>query len=225
MSQAKPMPLVVLISGAGTNLQALIDAIAAGEIHGHITAVISNRPGARGLERAARAGIPTHVLDHTAYLDRAAFDQAMTALIDGHTPGLVVLAGFMRILTPDFVEHYTNRLINIHPSLLPDFRGLKTHERALRAGVKEHGASVHFVNNELDGGPVIMQARVEIRPDDTPEILAARVLQREHRLYPRAVGLLAAGRLTLRDGQVWLDHKPLDAPLDMDTDGQRMQEN
>ena len=225
MSQAEPMPVVVLISGAGTNLQALIDAIAAGELHGRIAAVISNRPGARGLERAARAGIPTHILDHTAYPDRAAFDQAMTSLIDAYTPGLVVLAGFMRILTPGFVEHYTGRLINIHPSLLPDFRGLKTHERALRAGVKEHGASVHFVNNELDGGPVIMQARVEIRSDDTPGTLTARVQQREHRLYPRAVGLFTAGRLALHDGQVWLDHKPLDAPLDMDADSQGMQEN
>jgi len=225
MSQAEPMPVVVLISGAGTNLQALIDAIAAGEIHGRIVAVISNRPGAGGLERAVRAGIPTHVLDHTVYPDRAAFDQAMTALIDGYTPGLVVLAGFMRILTPGFVAHYTGRLLNIHPSLLPDFRGLNTHERVLRAGVKEHGASVHFVNNELDGGPVIMQARVEIRPGETPEALAARVQQREHRLYPWAVGLFAAGRLALRDGQLWLDHKPLDAPLDMDADMHGMQEN
>jgi phosphoribosylglycinamide formyltransferase-1 len=217
MSLPEPMPVVVLISGTGTNLQALIDAIAAGEVHARIAAVISNRPGAGGLERARRAGITTHVLDHTGYPDRAAFDAALAATIDAYRPGLVVLAGFMRILTPDFVEHYAGRMINIHPSLLPDFRGLNTHERVLRAGVKEHGASVHFVNNELDGGPVIMQARIPVRSDDTPKTLAARVQQREHRLYPRVVGLLADGRLMLQGGAVWFDDAPLDAPLDLDT--------
>ncbi len=216
MTLPEPMPVVVLISGTGTNLQALIDAIAAGEVRARIAAVISNRPGAGGLERARRAGIPTHVLDHTGYPDRAAFDAALAAAIDSHQPGLVVLAGFMRILTPGFVDHYAGRMINIHPSLLPDFRGLNTHERALRAGVKEHGASVHFVNNELDGGPVIMQARVPVRSDDTPQTLAARVQRREHRLYPRVVGLLADGHLKLQGGEVWFDGTPLDGPLDLD---------
>lgn len=216
MTLPEPMPVVVLISGTGTNLQALIDAIAAGEVRARIAAVISNRPGAGGLERARRAGIPTHVLDHTDYSDRAAFDAALADTIDRYRPGLVVLAGFMRILTPGFVEHYAGRMINIHPSLLPDFRGLKTHERALRAGVKEHGASVHFVSNELDGGPVIMQARVPVRSDDTPQSLAARVQQQEHRLYPRVVGLLADGQVKLQGGEIWFDDAPLDAPLDLD---------
>jgi phosphoribosylglycinamide formyltransferase 1 len=216
MTRRDPMPVVVLISGTGTNLQALIDAAQRGDIPVRIAAVISNRPGAGGLTRAGRAGIPTHTLDHTAYPDRAAFDQALQACIDRYEPGLVVLAGFMRILTPAFVEHFAGRMLNIHPSLLPDFRGLHTHERALRAGVKEHGASVHFVTNELDGGPVIMQARVPVLPDDTPERLAERVQAREHELYPRVVGLFGAGRLALDDGEVRLDGRPLGAPLDLD---------
>jgi phosphoribosylglycinamide formyltransferase 1 len=211
------MPVVVLISGTGTNLQALIDAVNHGDMPVRIAAVISNRPGAGGLTRAERAGIPAHALDHTAYPDRAAFDQALQACIERYQPGLVVLAGFMRILTPAFVEHFAGRMINIHPSLLPDFRGLHTHERALRAGVKQHGASVHFVTNELDGGPVIMQARVPVLPDDTPERLADRVQAREHQLYPRVVGLFGAGRLELNDGEIRLDGRPLEAPLDLDT--------
>lgn len=212
-----PLPVVVLISGTGTNLQALIDAAADGSVPIRIAAVVSNRPDAAGLERARRAGIPAHALDHTAYGDREAFDRALMACIDAYDPGLVVLAGFMRILTPGFVEHFAGRLVNIHPSLLPDFRGLRTHERALRAGVQEHGASVHFVSNELDGGPVIMQARVPVLPGDTPEQLAARVQAREHRLYPAVVGLFAAGRLKLEQDRVRFDGRPLQAPLDLDS--------
>ena len=219
------LPVVVLISGTGTNLQALIDAAGSGAIPVRIAAVVGNRPEAPGLERARQAGITTHVLDHTRYPDRQSFDQALQARIDSYRPGLVVLAGFMRILTPGFVEHFSGRLINIHPSLLPDFRGLKTHERALRAGVEEHGASVHFVNNELDGGPVIMQARVPVLAGDSPADLAARVQAREHELYPSVVGLFGAGRLKLEQGRVLLDGRPLTAPLDLDTAMEVTKEN
>jgi len=209
---SRPLAVVVLISGGGTNLQALIDAQAQG-LPIRIQAVISNRPDVYGLERARRAGIPTTVVDHRAYPDREAFDRALAAEIDRHHPGLVVLAGFMRILTPDFVHHYQGRLLNIHPSLLPKFQGLHTHERALRAGEKEHGASIHFVTEELDGGPVILQAKVPVLPDDTPEVLAARVLEQEHRLYPLAVRWFAEGRLALQEGRITFDGHPLSRPL------------
>ncbi|MCG5536416.1 phosphoribosylglycinamide formyltransferase [Ectothiorhodospira mobilis] len=211
--------IVVLISGSGTNLQALIDATARGEIPGRIRGVISNRPGVAGLERAARAGIPTAVVDHRAFSGREDFDRALMARIDAHDPALVVLAGFMRVLTPGFVQHYTGRLINIHPSLLPDFRGLHTHERALEAGVETHGCSIHFVNGELDGGPVIAQARVPVMADDNPQSLAARVQHQEHRLYPRVVRWFCQGRLRLADdGQVHFDENPLQVPLQVDGD-------
>ncbi|EHQ51620.1 phosphoribosylglycinamide formyltransferase [Ectothiorhodospira sp. PHS-1] len=209
-----PLPgIVVLISGSGTNLQALIDAAADGRIHGEIRAVISNRPEVAGLDRARRADIPAQVINHRDFPDRGAFDQALMAAIDRHQPDLVVLAGFMRVLTPAFVAHYEGRLINIHPSLLPDFRGLHTHERALEAGVQQHGCSIHFVNTELDGGPVILQASVPVLPDDTPQTLAARVQQQEHQAYPQVVRWFCQGRLTLRNGQVWFDEQPLQAPL------------
>ncbi|MCG5500632.1 phosphoribosylglycinamide formyltransferase [Ectothiorhodospira lacustris] len=211
-----PLPgIVVLISGSGTNLQALIDAVADGRVHGEIRAVISNQPEVTGLDRARRAGIPAQVINHRDFSDRSGFDQALMAAIDRHQPELVVLAGFMRVLTPAFVEHYDGHLINIHPSLLPDFRGLHTHERALEAGVQQHGCSIHFVNTELDGGPVILQARVPVLIDDTPQTLAARVQQQEHRAYPQVVQWFCQGRLTLRNGQVWLDEQPLQAPLQL----------
>lgn len=202
--------VVVLISGGGTNLQALIDQ--AGQQGFDLCGVISNRPGVRGLERAEQAGIPTRVLDHTGFADRAGFDAALGDLIEGFAPGLVVLAGFMRILTGDFVARFSGRMINIHPSLLPAFQGLHTHRRALQAGVSEHGASVHFVTAELDGGPVIAQARVKVEPGDDEARLAARVLAKEHQLLPSVVGWFAAGRLTLRDGRVWLDGRALEQP-------------
>jgi phosphoribosylglycinamide formyltransferase-1 len=212
---APPLPVVVLISGSGSNLQALIDAQDASPYR--ITAVISNERTAFGLERARRAGIPTTVVSHRACADRAAFDEALTAAIDCRTPGLVALAGFMRILTPTFVAHYAGRILNIHPSLLPKFRGLNTHRRALEAGEHEHGASVHFVTAELDGGPVILQGRVPILPTDDPNQLAARVLTAEHRLYPRVVGWFAQGRLRLgEDGRALFDGAALDAPLCLD---------
>jgi phosphoribosylglycinamide formyltransferase 1 len=207
-----PLPVVVLISGSGSNLGALIEAQPRWPYR--IAAVISNQAEAFGLERARSAGIPTEVLSHRGFPDRAAYDEALAEVIDRYAPGLVVLAGFMRILTPGFVTHYAGRLLNIHPSLLPKFRGLHTHTRALEAGEHEHGASVHFVTAELDGGPVIMQARVPVLPGDSPDTLAARVLAREHRLYPRVVGWFAQGRLRLGgDGLVRLDGAALDSPL------------
>jgi phosphoribosylglycinamide formyltransferase-1 len=206
------LPVVVLISGGGTNLQALIDAAAAGAPF-VVRAVISNRAGVRGLERARAAGIETRVVDHTGYPDRAAFDLALADEIDGFTPGLVVLAGFMRILTDRFVQRFTGRMVNIHPSLLPAFQGLHTHRRALEAGVREHGASVHFVTDELDGGPVIAQARVAVEDGDNEASLAARVLQREHELLPQVVAWFAEGTLALRDDRVWLNGRALEAPV------------
>lgn len=206
-----PLPVVVLISGSGSNLQALIDG--AGDQHFRIQGVISNRPQAGGLARAAEAGIATRVIDHKDYPDRAAFDMALAEAVDAFDPGLVVLAGFMRILTTAFVNRYAGRMINIHPSLLPDFQGLDTHSRALAAGVSEHGASVHFVTAELDGGPVIAQTRVAVEAGDDAKRLAARVLRREHALLPQVVGWFASGRIALRDGQVWMDGNRLQAPL------------
>lgn len=194
---------VILISGSGSNLQAFIDSLHPQQAN--IVAVISNRADAYGLERAARAGIATEVLDHRDFPDRASYDQALAALIDAHTPELVILAGFMRILTPGFVTRYHGRLLNIHPSLLPKYTGLHTHRRALEAGDCEHGATVHFVTEELDGGPAIMQSHVPVLADDTADSLAERVRETEHRLYPQAAMLYISGRLRLVDGHACLD--------------------
>jgi len=207
------LPIVILISGRGSNLQAIIDAAAAGALAVDIRAVVSNRADARGLENARRAGIATRTLSHREFADRESFDRALMTLIDAFEPALVVLAGFMRILSADFVNHYRGRLINIHPSLLPRFRGLDTHERALAAGVAEHGASVHFVTDELDGGPVIAQSPVAVLPGDDADTLAQRVLAQEHRLYPAVIGWFAEGRLALRDGRAHLDGEPLERPV------------
>jgi phosphoribosylglycinamide formyltransferase-1 len=210
-SEARALRVAVLISGSGSNLQALIDAQA--DAPYRIVAVISNVADAFGLERARRAGIPAEVLRHRAYADRAAYDQALGDLIDRYEPGLVVLAGFMRILTPGFVARYAGRMMNIHPSLLPKFRGLHTHQRALDAGESVHGASVHFVTDELDGGPLIVQARIPVLPGDDAETLAARVLTREHRIYPLAVRWFAEGRLGLDpQGRPRLDAQVLVTP-------------
>jgi phosphoribosylglycinamide formyltransferase-1 len=201
---------VVLISGSGTNLQALIDARQRGMLGGDIIAVISNRPDAGGLQRAANAGIATAVLDHQTFSGREAYDAALADVIDQYQPDLVILAGFMRILTATFVERYRGRLINIHPSLLPDFKGLHTHRRVLESGASRHGCSVHFVTPELDGGPVIARASLAVSADDTPDSLAARVQVLEHQLYPRCTGLFLSGRLRLGDGDtVLLDGTPL----------------
>lgn len=202
------LPLVVLISGRGSNLQSIIDAAIDGSLPVEIRAVLSNEPGAHGLDRARRAGIETRVVNHRHYASRGEFDAALMKIIDGFEPKLVVLAGFMRILTPEFVSHYRGRLINIHPSLLPQFPGLETHQRALDAGVEEHGASVHFVTPDLDGGPVIIQGRVPVKAGDDADTLAARVLEKEHLIYPQAIRWFAEGRLEIIGDQVLLDGKP-----------------
>jgi phosphoribosylglycinamide formyltransferase-1 len=202
---AAPAPIVVLLSGRGTNLQAIVDAVRTGELPVAVRTVISNNPQAAGLEIARAAGVPTEVVDHRAFPDRAAFDRALMTAIDRHAPVLVVMAGFMRIVGADFIQHYAGRLVNIHPSLLPAFKGLNTHAQALAAGAREHGASVHFVTNDLDGGPVIAQARVPVERGDTAETLATRVLEAEHRLYPKAIRWFVEQRLTIRNNHVLLD--------------------
>jgi len=200
--------VVVLISGSGSNLQALIDSQTE-DSPVRIRAVISNRADAYGLTRAKNAGISTLVLDHKAFGDRESFDEALMQAIDACDPQLVVLAGFMRILTPAFVRHYQGRLLNIHPSLLPKYKGLHTHQRALEAGDTEHGCSVHFVTEELDGGPLAVQATIPVQPGDTPESLAMRVHAQEHRIYPLAVRWFAEGRLRLGEDGALLDGKLL----------------
>ncbi len=213
----QPLSVVVLISGGGSNLQALIDARDRGELPIRIVAVISNQQSVQGLERARRAAIPTEVLSHLAFPDREHYDEALAELIDRYQPGLILLAGFMRILTPGFVARYPGRMLNIHPSLLPKYRGLHTHQRVLDAGETEHGASVHFVTAELDGGPVIIQARVPVLAGDNAESLAARVLIREHIIYPTVVGWFAQGRLRLgEDGLPWLDGVAMGTPKRLD---------
>lgn len=203
------LPVVVLISGAGSNLQALIDDNRQADAPLDIRAVISNRPAAAGLARARAAGIPAEVIDHTLYDSRDRYDAALQAAIDCYQPGLVVLAGFMRILTPAFVHHYLGRMLNIHPSLLPHYSGLQTHRRVLAAGGAEHGASVHFVTEQLDGGPVILQGRVPVLATDTEATLAARVHGVEHRIYPLAIRWFAQGRLHLHAGGAYLDGRLL----------------
>ncbi|WP_444894661.1 phosphoribosylglycinamide formyltransferase [Microbulbifer sp. TRSA001] len=197
--------VAVLISGSGSNLQALLDAAAQEDAPFSVTAVVSNKADAYGLTRAEQAGVPTSVVNHRDYSSRETFDHALIEEIDKCKPDLVVLAGFMRILTPDFVRHYNGRLINIHPSLLPKYQGLHTHKRALEAGDKEHGVTVHFVTEELDGGPPIVQAIVPIKEGDTPELLAKRVQVQEHIIYPMAVTWFAQQRLQMADDRVRLD--------------------
>lgn len=194
--------IVILISGRGSNMQAIMRAAASEKWPARIAAVISNRPQAAGLQVAAEAGIPVVVVDHLGYPDREAFDAALSAAIDRFAPDLVLLAGFLRILTAGFVEHYRGRMLNIHPSLLPSFPGLATHRQALAAGVSEHGATVHFVTPDLDHGPIVEQASVQVRNDDTEAVLAARVLEQEHIIYPRAVRKFIEGRLRMEDGRV-----------------------
>ena len=202
------LAVVVLISGNGSNLQAILDDARSSDLY-QVRGVISSRAEVYGLERARQAGVPTEVLDHRQFSSREAFDAELQKRIDAYQPGLVVLAGFMRILTPAFVRYYQGRLLNIHPSLLPAFRGLHTHQRALEAGEREHGATVHFVTEELDAGPIIIQSRVPVLAGDTPESLAARVLKTEHEIYPQAIRWFAEGRLTLQGGKAWLDGKTI----------------
>jgi phosphoribosylglycinamide formyltransferase-1 len=194
--------IVILISGRGSNMEAIVRAAQAEKWPARIAAVISNRADAAGLDFAQAHGIPTAVVANKEFPTREAFDAALQREIDRFAPDLVVLAGFLRILTAPFVAHYAGRMLNIHPSLLPDFPGLHTHRQALEAGVKRHGATVHFVTADLDHGPVVAQAEVPVLPQDTEEALAARVLEQEHIVYPRAVRWFIEGRLSVEDGQV-----------------------
>ncbi|HEK0786430.1 phosphoribosylglycinamide formyltransferase [Proteus sp. GOKU] len=197
--------IVVLISGNGSNLQAVIDACRANKITGNVVAVLSNKADAYGLERAKLANIPAYFVDPTLYNDRADYDKALIEKIDAYQPDIVVLAGFMRILSPDFVTHYQHKLLNIHPSLLPKYPGLHTHRQVLANKDSFHGVTVHFVTEELDGGPMIIQARIPVLPDDTEQSLQARIQTEEYRIYPLAIGWLADERLKMQNNQAFLD--------------------
>ncbi|RYY02394.1 MAG: phosphoribosylglycinamide formyltransferase [Gammaproteobacteria bacterium] len=209
MSSTKKARVVVLISGSGSNLQALIDGVTSGDLPIELVAVISNRPGVFGLERAANASIPAQLLDHKAFTDRESFDRALMDKIDSYQPDLIVLAGFMRILTAEFTQHYLGRMLNIHPSLLPKFQGLHTHQRAIEAGEQCHGVTVHFVTAELDGGPAIVQASVPVFENDDEISLAKRVQRQEHVIYPLAVKWFAEGDLCMINGKSMLKGEPL----------------
>lgn len=213
---AADFAIAVLVSGGGTNLQAIIDATVSGNIPGKISLVASDNPDAYGLERANQAGIPTGVLEAAGFESRSDYDRALIELVARSRPQLVTLAGFMRILGSEFVDAFRGRILNIHPALLPRHRGLNTHRRALEGGDSEHGASVHFVTEELDAGPVVLQARVPVLADDDPERLAARVLDKEHVIYPLAVRWFAEGRLHMKGDKPWLDQVALDGPKILD---------
>ncbi|WP_024850949.1 phosphoribosylglycinamide formyltransferase [Hydrogenovibrio kuenenii] len=208
------MPIAVLISGNGSNLQALIDAQPTANYE--IKLVISNRPSVKGIERAQNAGISTLVLDHKAYDSREAFDLAMIEALDSKHIKAVILAGFMRILTPEFTSHFLGRMLNIHPSLLPKYPGLDTHQKALDAGDKEHGLSIHFVTAELDGGPVILQAKVSVDANDNVESLKQKIHALEHQAYPLVADWLASSKVELKDNQVWFNNHLLKSPIDFD---------
>ena len=209
--------LVVLISGGGSNLQAIIDAIKNQTLDAEIKAVISNKADAKGLQRADKENIATYVVDHKQFADRKSFDQAMIDIIDPLQPELVVLAGFMRILSELFISHYHQHLINIHPSLLPKYKGLNTHQQAIDNHDKKHGASVHYVNHELDSGAIIIQAETPVLENDDAENLALRVLKDEHKIYPLAIKMHLDGRLTFSGEQLILDNKPLTSALIWDS--------
>lgn len=205
----KPARVVVLISGGGTNLQAITDAQEAGELPVEICAVISNKDHVGGLKRAEKHGIFSIVIDHKQFDSREAFDERLMEIIDSQSPDIVILAGFMRILTESFTRHYEGKMINIHPSLLPKFQGLHTHQRAIDEGESEHGATVHFVTAELDGGPPIIQAKVPVLEGDTADLLAARVLEKEHLIFPQAVKWIAEGKVKMEGNKVLLDGETL----------------
>lgn len=213
MSRGGTLKVAVLISGRGSNLLAIAQACRDGRLDASIALVLSDRGDAAGLPAAAALGLVTAVIDRVNFATREAFETALAAAIDGSGAQLVLLAGFMRVLSAPFAAAYAGRLLNIHPSLLPKYKGLDTHRRALEAGEREHGASVHFVTGELDGGPVICQGRIAVRAGDSPQSLAARVLAVEHRIYALAVGLIAAGRLQLRGNRIFLDGCVLEAPI------------
>jgi phosphoribosylglycinamide formyltransferase-1 len=210
--------LVVLISGTGRNLQAILEAQRQGRIRGVVSAVVSNNPGAAGLAHARAAGVPDAVVNHRDFTDRAGFDRALAKTIDHYSPDFVVLAGFMRVLGSEFVQHYRGRLLNIHPSLLPKYPGLQTHARVLADGEHWHGASVHFVTEAVDGGPVILQGRVPVHGDDTPESLAERVMREvEQVIYPEVLAWACAGRLRMSGDRVELDGRALREPIQLET--------
>lgn len=214
------LPVAILISGRGTNMRVIAERAAAGDTPIDIRVVVSDQAQAAGLAAAASMGIETRVLSPRDFPDRAAYDAALVQLLAPYEPQLVVLAGFMRILSATFIDAFVGRILNVHPSLLPKYRGLQTHRRALAARDAVHGVSIHFVTPELDGGPLVSQALIDVRADDTPETLSSRVQQQEHRIYPQAIGWFAAGRLRLKDDRVWLDGKPLDQPVIVDARGE-----
>lgn len=214
--QVARLPVVALISGRGSNLRVIAEEARSGRLPVEIRAVVSDREDSLGIEWARRAGLHCDCLAPTHYASRQEYDQALGSVVAGHDPQLVILAGFMRILGPEVVDQFAGRMLNIHPSLLPKYRGLHTHRRVLEAGDREHGASVHFVTRELDGGPVVLQARVPVRDGDDEASLAARVLEQEHRIYPRTIGWFASGRLRYHAGRAWLDGQPLESPLVVD---------
>lgn len=199
--------IVVLVSGNGSNLQAIIDACQSNQINGKVVAVISNQPNVYSLIRAKQANIPSHVINHKAFISREEFDDKVQQQIDCYQPDLIVLAGYMRILTADFVQHYAGKMLNIHPSLLPKYPGLHTHRRAIEAGDKEHGTTVHFVTEDLDGGPIILQAKVPIFDNDAEQDVIKRVLTQEHQIYPLVVKWFCDNRLNMQDGKAYLDGK------------------
>jgi len=211
--RAKRKSAAILISGSGTNLQSFIDKSATGELDLDIAVVLSNKPGVAGIDRAREARIPVECLEHGEYPDRESFDAALNETLDRYSPDLIILAGFMRILTPVFIDHFAGRIFNIHPSLLPKYPGLDTHQRAIDAGDRWAGSTVHFATEELDGGPPVIQGRVPVERDDTARSLAARVLKVEHQIYPKAAALFISGRLEYRDGTAWLDGQRLEEPI------------
>jgi phosphoribosylglycinamide formyltransferase 1 len=219
MKGRAPLSLAVLISGRGSNMVAIAQACAAGRINASIKEVIADQSGAAGIAVARHLGLVTKIVARAAFTDAAAFEAALARAFDEHAPELIVFAGFMRILSPAIVTRYAGRMLNIHPSLLPKYRGLHTHRRVLAAGDAEHGASVHFVTPELDAGPIVLQSVVAVRAGDTQKTLAARVLASEHIIYPKVIGWIADGRVALRDGRAWLDGTPLTAPLVEDMRG------
>jgi len=203
----------ILISGSGTNLQAFIDAVESGGLDLDLTVVFSNNPSAFGLERAEKAGIPTACIQHSDFPDRESFDAAVIAELDRFEPDLLILAGFMRILSKPFVAHYVGKILNIHPALLPLYPGLNTHQRVLDAGDEWHGSTVHFVTEELDGGPRILQGRLAVVPGETADELESRVQTMEHKIYPLAASWVGSGKVTFRDGHSWVDGKLSEEPV------------